>query len=128
MSTRCQIGFYKEGEENLEEFQALIYRHCDGYPGKLNEKGEEVEYGVLSHIMPILRDFNANRGLSDIEYASAWLVAKLKDDYLDIGICRVFHADIEYFYAVYPDKVVVYEVTGWDSPRKSWKKIKTLKI
>ena len=128
MSTRCQIGFYESGEEDLSKFEALIYRHCDGYPGKLNEyKGGKVEYGVLSDIMPILRDFNKNRGLGDVEYASAWLVAKLKGEYTNIGICRVFHADIEYFYAVYPDKVDVYE-TPFDAGCERWRKIRTVKI
>lgn len=115
MSTRCQIGFYEAGKEDLEDFEALIYRHCDGYPE-----------GVLPDIMPILRDFNQNRGLSDIEYASAWLVAKLKEDYLNIGICKAFHGDIEFFYAVYPNKVVVYQVTNGDP--MSWRKFKTVKI
>lgn len=127
MSTRCMIGFYEPEAVSLVDFVALIYRHCDGYPGKLNEKGEEVEYGVLSDIMPILKDFNENRGLGDVEYASAWLVAKLKKDYLNIGICRAFHGDIEYFYAVYPDKVVIYE-TPFDADWKQWKEIQTVKI
>lgn len=127
MSTRCQIGFYQPEAVSLVDFVALIYRHNDGYPGKVNKAGEELDYGVLSHILPILRDFNKNRGLGDVEYASAWLVAKLKDNYLDIGICRTFHFDIEYFYAVYPDRIDVYE-THMESRWESWKIIKTVKV
>lgn len=116
MSTRCQIGFYEQEEGvALKDFEALIYRHMDGYPES-----------VLPMIVPILKDFKKNRGLGDVEYASAWLVAKLKDDYLNIGICKAFHADIEYFYAVYPDKLVVYDVTGMNS--EHWRKIETVKI
>ena len=101
MSTRCQIGFYEPKEKDLNNFEALIYRHCDGYPDR-----------VLPDIMPILKDFQDNRGLTDIEYASAWLVAKLKTDYLNIGICKGFHGDIEYFYAIYPDEVKVYDISS----------------
>ncbi|MBA7624557.1 hypothetical protein ES703_31966 [subsurface metagenome] len=115
MGTRCQIGFYEPESSTLVDFEALIYRHWDGDPES-----------VLPTILPILRDFNENRGLSDIEYASAWLVAKLKENYLNIGICRVFHSDIEWFYAVYPDKVVVYQVTNGDC--EAWRKFKTVKI
>ena len=115
MSTRSQIGFYEKGEKDLNKWEALIFRHWDGDPET-----------VLKDIVPILKDFNKNRGLDDVEYASAWLVAKLKDDYLNIGICRMFHTDIEFFYAVYPDKLVVYQVTnGFPN---DWRKINTVKL
>jgi len=119
MSTRCQIGFYEKEETDLNNFQALIYRHCDGYPDTM--------HGVIAGIKPILEDFDKNRGLFDIEYASAWLVAKLKVDYLDIGISKDFHGDIEYFYAVYQDRIEVYE-TPWDSDPRNWKLIDTVKL
>ncbi len=32
MSTRCQIGFYEPRQKDLTKFEALIYRHSDGYP------------------------------------------------------------------------------------------------
>jgi hypothetical protein len=110
MSTRCQIGFYASKPTNVETHEVLIYRHCDGYPD-----------GVLPDITPILKDFAEHRGLDDIEYASAWLVAKLKDSYWHIGICgrHGFHGDIEYYYAVYPDAIDVYDVTrNWKDPRE----------
>jgi len=100
MSTRCHIGFYDEESKGLEDFEALIYRHYDGYPD-----------GVLPDIIPILKDFDKNRGLGDTEYASAWLVAKLKDDYTNIGISKEFHGDIEYLYAIKGKTISVYEVS-----------------
>jgi len=102
MSTRCQIGFYETKESKLSAPEALIYRHGDGYPE-----------GVIPDIVPILKEFHVGRGLSDIEYASAWLVAKLKTDFLNIGICKEYHSDIEYYYAVHKDgTIIVYDVSG----------------
>ena len=123
MSTRCQIGFYEPTATDLKEFEALIYRHCDGYP--------DTDNGVLADIVPVLQDFNKNRGLDDVGYASAWLVAKLKTDYATIGICKDFHGDIEYYYAVYPDRIDVYHTTGaWlaDLDSSKWEKIQTVSL
>ena len=97
MATRCMIGFY-EADDKFSKPTALIYRHLDGYPE-----------GVLNDVIPILQDFDRNRGLDDVEYASAWLVAQLKDDYPNIGICKHLRGDIEYYYAVYPGRIDVYE-------------------
>jgi len=115
MGTRCQIGFYKPEVKDLGNFEALIYRHWDGNPES-----------VIPSILPILQDFKKNRGLDDVEYASAWLVAKLKEDYLNIGICRVFHSDIEWFYAVYPARIIVYQVTNSDCD--TWREFEIVKI
>lgn len=86
MSTRCQIGFYENDKEELENWDVLLYRHSDGYP--------EDDCGVVATILPILQDFQENRGLSDTEYAGAWVCARLKDNYLNIGISKDFHWDI----------------------------------
>ncbi len=103
MATRCQIAFYTGENKDLQQFDALIYRHWDGYPS-----------GVLPDLLPVLQDFHQHRGLDDVEYAAAWLVAQWKKDYLNIGISKWFHGDIEYLYAVYPDgKVDVHKVEGW---------------
>lgn len=99
MSTRCQIGFYEKEEMDLNKFELLIYRHSDGYPE-----------GVLPELLPVLKDFDKNRGLDDLEYASAWVVAKFKDNYLNIGISRDFHGDIEYLYKVTPINLTVFAV------------------
>ena len=65
-----------------------------------------------------------------MEYAAAWLVAKLKkDDYLNIGICKSLHGDIEYYYAVYPDKIDIYEPNdfgAWPQGKGSFKHLKRL--
>jgi len=117
MSTRCQVGFYPNDEEDLTKWEALIYRHMDGYPGS--------QHGVIAELMPILQNFDKNRGLSDIEYAAAWLVRCWKENELNIGICRVFHGDIEYFYAVYKDHVDVYSC-GFGSSPENWKHLITV--
>lgn len=156
MSTRCQIGFYQAGEADLKKFEALLYRHSDGYPG--TEDGEE--YGVLSEIVPFLRWFDNNRGTGDLEYVSARLLQHLcalhdKDsrDFdkdhegpprshpypdgsvygaLGYGICKAFHGDIQYFYRIDPKRIEVWEVT-WSreydlNPPEKWKKIQTVQI
>ena len=118
MSTRCQIGFYEPEVKDLNQWEALIYRHSDGYP--------DTQHGVIATVVPILKQFDKDRGLDDIEYASAWLVAKLKTDYLNIGISKGFHGDIEYFYAVYPDRMEVYDTQTMDSDPSQWKLLQTI--
>ena len=146
MSTRSQIGFYDNAKTKVSEPDLLIYRHSDGYPGTADGK----EYGVLADIIPFLKSFRQYRG-NDTEYCGAQLLHHLMKGYDEStermrkqypksfgsdsapsytghGICahRNFHGDIEYYYAVYPDEVRVFEVTG-DSP-DGWKKIKTVRI
>lgn len=136
MSTRSQIGIYAEQKAKPKEFEALLYRHSDGYPS-----------GVLPDIMPFLSWWAKGRGIRDTEYVSARLLQYLCNKYdghtlefhaemrktkafpkaqehsdkedeetklftgtLGHGICKQFHWDIEYFYAVKPDGVEVYEV------------------
>ena len=143
MSTRCQIGFYETEPKTLKDlsnFESLIYRHSDGYPG--TEDGKE--YGVLADIVPFLQFFENNRGIDDIEYCSARLLQYLCNLYdkhgydspfikendtkpltgiLGHGICKDFHGDIEYYYAVFPSGVAVYKTTT-----EKWQKIKTIPI
>ena len=139
MSTRCQIGFYRKDEKDLNKWEALIYRHSDGYPE-----------GVLPELLPFLKWFDKARGMSDTEYVSArclqylcnsydgmtWEMAEkfthVKDQIskdftgvLGYGICNGFHGDIEYFYAVYPKKVVVYSC-GWDAKPEKWNMVKVI--
>ena len=114
MSTRCQIAFYQAEPKDLNKFESLIYRHSDGYPT-----------GVLPDILPFLKLWVKNRGIEDIEYCSARLLQKLCNEYdkgmnemyegkTGYGICVELHGDIEYLYAVYPNKVNVYEVKFGD--------------
>ena len=113
MSTRCQIGFYEKNEKRKDKFEALIYRHSDGYPNG--------EHGVLATILPFLNQFPRR---DDIEYCSArllqYLCAKSEESSkangyppkgltgeTGIGICIGFHGDIEYLYKVFPSRVEV---------------------
>lgn len=131
MSTRCQIGFYEAEEKNLANFKVLIYRHSDGYP--------DGESGVVADVMPFLRWWKTERGISDFEYCSARLLQYLCNKYdnyshvlfkneangtfesekigaftgtLGHGISKGFHGDIDYLYAVRPDRLEIYQVTG----------------
>lgn len=129
MSTRCQIGFYAKDNDAIEDFEALIYRHSDGYPGNLKAVKDGGEYGVLIELVPFLRDFQTNRGLSDTEYAAARTLQHLANlydlgfskleasktyNYIGYGVSSAIHSDIEYLYAVKPTKLEVYAVSGWD--------------
>jgi hypothetical protein len=127
MSTRSQIGFYEKEPKtgkDLKKFEALLYRHSDGYPS-----------GMLPEIIPFLKWWKSGRGLRDTEYVAARLLQWLCQEYdgavtriekeigrpapygnrdytgtLGYGISRGFHGDIDWFYAVYPDAVKVYKV------------------
>jgi len=148
MSTRCQIGIYESNEDSLNNYVALLYRHFDGYPGKVDGS----EYGVLSEIVPFVKNFISKRGF-DTEYIAARLIQFLTNEhdnemkkahkrnkllrnpyyrYLGYGICNQFHSDIEYFYAIKPDCIVVYEPTYTDNyeleESKKWKKVQTIKL
>lgn len=114
MSTRCQIGFYDVGNDDLAKPDALLYRHGDGEPGD-----------VLPDLVPFLEMFHARRGLDDTEYAAAWcmhhlitiaiqdklkLVERLPGFFTHVpadgrdchgfGVCNDFHHDIDFYYAV----------------------------
>lgn len=116
MSTRCQIAFYESEPKDLNNFEALIYRHSDGYPE-----------GVMPDIEPFLKWWSKGRGLDDIEYVSARLLQYLCNRYdmhgyeydkkdkdftgtLGHGICKDFHQDIEYLYVIYPNQLEVYDI------------------
>jgi hypothetical protein len=121
MSTRCQIGIYRAREKGFGEWEALIYKHCDGYPE-----------GVLPIIKPFLERFSKERGLTNTEYVAAWLLHELiathtndgikhakewgspgmpedGKDWLGHGICKIMHTDIEYFYKIYPCAIEVFK-------------------
>jgi len=147
VSTRSQLGVYKTQDTPLEEWEVLLYRHSDGYPGK--EDGSEV--GVLPDIIPFLKRFDKERGIGDLEYCGAWLMhhlieghiewgkkfakenpelhSKHKDgkDWLSHGICKDFHADIEYFYKIYPGGVDVFEIV-FGTPLTQWKRIRRISL
>jgi len=120
MSTRCQIGFYPTENTPVDNWEALIYKHHDGYPDSDN--------GIIALIKPYLDDFAKHRGLSDLEYASAFLLWKMQqqlkaDDtgqwaMTGFGICKVFHGDIAYYYHVSPACIKVYKVLYGEFEKK----------
>ncbi len=142
MSTRSHIAFYADQDDKLEDFQALLYRHSDGYPS-----------GVLPDIMPFLAWWITARGIEDIEYCSARLLQYLANNYdessvrfliesekrgsasakeelaeiqqftgiLGHGISKQFHWDIEYLYAITPQGVTVFEAGFPDEKLKAHK-------
>lgn len=140
MSTRSQIGFYNKKEDSNKKFEALIYRHSDGYPS-----------AVLPDIIPFLKWWKTVRGISDLEYVSARLLQYLcneydkaskafekefgktlnkNDDYtgtLGHGICKGFHGDIEYFYKVYENGVQVFSC-GFDETPDNYKLLVTIDL
>lgn len=145
MSTRCQIGIYRSEDQDIKNPDVLLYRHSDGYPGKVDGS----EYGVLTDLVPFLKKFQEARGLSDIEYCGAWLIHHLIDlhvehtkeflkefkmaslpldgkDFLGHGICKEFHWDIDYLYKITPTKLEVYEVHGVDE--QIFEKIETIEL
>jgi hypothetical protein len=143
MSTRSQIGFYKRKpkQNELKEWESLIYRHSDGYPT-----------GVLPDIIPFLKWWKSKRGINDLEYCAARLLQWLCNeydkhskefekqigktalsndgDYTGIyghGICKGFHGDIEYYYAIYPNSLQIYSV-GFDEDTSKWKLLATIDL
>lgn len=116
MSVHCQLGFYHEGEKNLENWEVLIYRHLDGYPK-----------AVLADILPILKEIDEAIGFPDVEYASAFLVAQLKRDYKNIGISKEFHGDIDYYYQIFRNRIKVYQCR-YGQHFSEWKLIETIKL
>jgi len=122
MSTRCNIHF-----NHGTDICANIYRHSDGYPGKVKD-GTEAEYGVLSDLLTffnvLLAEVPDNR-MGDAEYLAAkflvWQSQQLtqygrvyqphegpvgEDGYgpahplqfLGVSPCLQDHGDIEYIY------------------------------
>lgn len=138
MSTRCMLGFYESQETDLEKHQALLYRHSDGYP-----------QGVLPEITPFLSWWIGTPWIGiDIEYCAARLLQYLCNEHdrgfkrsweelrgesegytgkLGYGIANEFHGDIEYYYAIFPDRIDVYQ-TAFDSRLSEWKRIESVPI
>lgn len=138
MSTRCQMAVYKNANSKIRNGDVFIYRYSDGYPG--NEDGSE--YGVLSVIVPFLRQFNKARGIDDGEYCTARLLQYLCNESDAVinginmelgrengmhttgyGVDTALHADIEYFYHISPEKVQVFECRLGDTGAEIGKKV-----
>jgi len=127
MSTRCQIGIF-ENSKDLAKPDFLMYKHSDGYPE-----------GVLPLLEPFLKRFYQERGFDPeylmawmvhefISERVKWqkrnhriyvkkdpaMVRYYPKDgrcWVDYGVCgdRKLHGDIEYFYAIFKDRLEVYK-------------------
>lgn len=92
MSTRAQISFNSGGKR-----QALIYRHCDGYPEGLGQD--------LVNFFKEVQKQTSDTRFTDPEYLAAkWVVwdsgARGRLDFLGVGVSMELHGDIEYLYNV----------------------------
>lgn len=120
MSTRSQIGFFENENNEIKTAEVYIYRHSDGYP--------ESEHGVLNSLVPFALSFNEEIGLANTSHATAQCVADQINkpgyrNFTGFGIDAAMngnglHGDIEYFYHVSPTKIKVYKARKSDC--KTW--------
>lgn len=147
MSTRTNIHF-----NHGKDLCANIYRHSDGYPGKV-VNGEEIEYGMLSDLLKFFRELKANVGdtrFNCAEYLAAkFLVWQAKEnarryegmvdgkakyvdthylEFLSVSPCVQDHGDIEFIYEVNCDKFddEGFPVVRWKAASGS--RFKTVKL
>jgi hypothetical protein len=129
MSTRCNIGIYEEKEEKLENPDVILYKHSDGYPE-----------GTLPLLKKFMENPKNDRNRYDYEYQSAWLLHTLINQgiedsitfgyetiHVGYGICKEIHGDIEYYYAIYPDRIETYKA-GFDQEFKDFELIEKTKV
>jgi len=132
MLTRCQIGFYAQKTDKLKNPLVLIYKHSDGY-----------EEGILPQLIEFHKLFIDSRGY-DEEYYPARLIQFLTNhsdkelasftdrdkkivDLLGYGISQGLHGDIEYYYAIYENRIEVYKVP-FDSDYKDFQLIRKIEF
>jgi len=121
MGTRCNIHF-----NGGKVIGANIYRHYDGYPGKVVD-GAEAEYGVLSDLLTFFKELAENvrdSRLTDPTYLAAkfvvWQAKKNARafnyetgehepahylDFLSLGICVADNDWSEFIYEVDSSKL-----------------------
>lgn len=120
MSTRCHIL--------IEGFEPMLYRHCDGYPGKADGSA----YGVLADLIPFLAQFKQHRGwdesyllarmaqhLCNAFTRDAEQLAAYGPDLLGVGIDLTLHGDEEFVYLLKKDWTVEVRSTTrafWNEP------------
>ncbi len=129
MATRCHIAFYEDATQPLDQPGALLYRHSHGYP--------DTKHGVLTQLLPFLRTLAGWNALHDPESVAARTLQHLANLYdqhpearcIEYGICRNFHRDIAYLYAVYPKEhfIEVYE-TDWNAGLEAATLTRTIRI
>ena len=131
MSTRAQVGFYGNKNQDLNKFDCIIYVHSDGYPSSM-----------VPSILPFIKKFLKIREYQE-EYLAARLLQHLMNDYdkqmeqftrkspdiyefLGFGICNRFYNDLDYYYAIYPDRLEVYHVTCNEDGELNFSKEETI--
>ena len=123
MSTRCHII--------IKGFKPMLYRHCDGYPGKADGS----DYGVLPDLIPFLSSFKRWRG-RDESYLLARLAQHMGNifsrgedpealvrygpDYLSLGIDLDLHGDEAYVYVIDCGNGLPQPVPGSVVPNGKW--------
>lgn len=130
MSTRCNIGVYESEKQLLNSPDVILYKHSDGYPE-----------GTLPLLKKFMKNPSNDRNRNDYEYQSAWLLHSLMNGFIEdginygyeimhigYGICKEIHGDIEYYYAIYPNRIEVYKVEGFDKIYEDFKLLEKVMI
>lgn len=112
MSTRCDIGIYPKGYIDLNKPYSVFYKHYDGYP--------DGKHGMINGLTKVLRHIQKIGRTNDESYFAAQFLYEMmraqnkgkKSDGLGFGIQsgKDTQADIEYYYAVMPDRIECYSV------------------
>lgn len=134
MSTRSQIGFYETKTQKLMNPTAMFYKHSDGYPHGvlptlvpfmhmfIDRRGggasKELDaryasawalYALMQEHAGIVKQLAEDMGPRSFRFPDGM-------DMLGFEFCgahghtdrKDFHIDIEYYYAVYADRIVVH--------------------
>lgn len=146
MSTRCQIGVYESKDQELSKWSVLLYKHSDGYPDNILPLLIKYMKQFYATDSVSLEDKN----YVDASYLSAWLIWFLIEEHRDImrdyhsqyedhklykfdptvdflghGISDDIQGDIEYYYALYPNRIEVYD-THFEDEMGNWELIETI--
>ncbi len=125
MSTRCQIGFYKDEKQKLNRPEVLLYCGNDGRPGCM-----------MPLLIASLQTLDDDNRLDDIETSSAkvlydmmhYLGKSHPKSYTAYGISKLFHGDIDYFYAIYTSGFVkAFSINNLGLLCETGKGVRTLK-
>lgn len=131
MSTRCEIGIYPEGDYIFNKPYMVFYKHCDGYP--------EGKYGMKELLKKVWKRISKIERFDDPSYFAAqtlYTIMRLAyegriGDGLGFGIQDGFgtQSDIEYYYAIFYNRIEVY-ATSFNDGTEKWthKLIETIQM
>jgi hypothetical protein len=111
--------------------RAKLYRHCDGYPGKV----DGAEFGVLPDLRQFCADVeeqcDGDNRYRDPEYLAAKFVvwqaqrnarSERPLQFLSLGVAMHDHGDIEYTYTLHcidgGRPAVSWQTCGWHEPEE----------